>query len=109
MQPNLLNVAHSNMAAACSFKEQLAVEGCFLTKGTLLPTFHKFYWMGLRTGEQAWRCLTLWLHHSTAGCSNRLLLICAGLEQIRCFAQDTIGANDASEPAVRAVPPVQRT
>jgi hypothetical protein len=40
----------SDVATVCSFKEQQAVEDCFLAKGTLLPTFHKFYWMGLRSG-----------------------------------------------------------
>jgi hypothetical protein len=39
-----------NGLCARSFAEQLAVESCFLDNGDLLPTFHKFYWMGLRTG-----------------------------------------------------------
>jgi hypothetical protein len=61
LECSVVHAAHSNMAAACSFKEQLAVEGCFLTKGTLLPTFHKFYWMGLRSGAVvAICCLSVW-------------------------------------------------
>jgi hypothetical protein len=33
-----------------SLAEQRAVEQCFTNTGFLLPNFHKFYWMGLRTG-----------------------------------------------------------
>jgi hypothetical protein len=37
-------VAYSNLA------EQQAVESCFIQQGYMLPSFHKFYWMGLKTG-----------------------------------------------------------
>jgi hypothetical protein len=47
------------MLFLCSFAEQQAVESCFLEKGSLLPTFHKFYWMGLRTGMVAQEGATL--------------------------------------------------
>jgi hypothetical protein len=54
---------------ARSFSEQLMVETCFLDKGDLLPTFHKFYWMGLRTGAGLRRFALLQCAHWSCCCS----------------------------------------
>jgi hypothetical protein len=34
-----------------TFREQQAVERCFVDAGWLFPSYNKFYWMGLRTGN----------------------------------------------------------
>jgi hypothetical protein len=48
-------------------QEQYAVEQCFLSQGTLLPNYHRFYWMGLRTGlaGASWPNFT-WINHEDA-------------------------------------------
>ncbi len=47
--------------------EQFTVESCFLNQGSLLPNYHKFYWMGLQTGilGARWPNFT-WLDHENA-------------------------------------------
>ena len=39
-----------HLVAYANFAEQQAVEQCFVNSGYLFPTYHKLYWMGLRTG-----------------------------------------------------------
>ena len=55
MPPALETCTRSHYSAADCFHHaalpaQGLVEGCFADQGSLLPNFHKFYWMGLRTG-----------------------------------------------------------
>jgi hypothetical protein len=38
-----------------SLREQQAVERCFVEAGWLFPSYNKFYWMGLKTGDLGMR------------------------------------------------------
>ena len=50
-----------------NLKEQQEVEQCFVGKASLMPNYHTFYWMGLKTGDvfSVWPNFT-WVDHSDA-------------------------------------------
>jgi hypothetical protein len=61
------NVHGGHLVAYSDLAEQQQVEQCFISQGTLLPAYHKFYWMGLATGNYGakWPNFT-WIDHNKA-------------------------------------------
>jgi hypothetical protein len=50
-----------------NLREQQEVEKCFVDKASLMPNYHTFYWMGLKTGDvfSVWPNFT-WIDHTDA-------------------------------------------
>lgn len=56
----LCNDIGGHLASYVSLDEQSEMEYAFINSGYLLPSFHKTYWMGLVTTQEAWPAFT-WL------------------------------------------------
>jgi hypothetical protein len=56
-----------HLAAWNNLAEQMDAEQCFVDKGNLMPAYHTFYWMGLKTGDvfSTWPNFT-WIDKSYA-------------------------------------------
>jgi hypothetical protein len=56
-----------HLVAYNNLEEQQEVEQCFINQGSMLPNFNKFYWIGLKTGDDTatWPNFT-WIDHSYA-------------------------------------------